>query len=121
MDDVISKWQIKLEKHFKIKNKFLDTILFADDQVLLTSSEDDLQNALFKLNNICKEYSLNISTNKTKVLAFKGTETIRAKIILERKPIEQVNCFNYLGCHISYWKNEDIINKINKFSYIWEF
>lgn len=32
--------------------------------------------------------------------------------------IEQVNNFNYLGCSVSYVKNDDVIKKINKFNYI---
>lgn len=107
-----------LKKHFKIGNTSLDTLLFADDQVLISSSENDAQRALFNLSNISRNFNLNISTKKTKVLAFRGAETIRAKIVLEGKTIEQINSFNYLGCNISYIKNEDIGNKINKFNHV---
>lgn len=119
IDKIVMNWQMDLNEHFKIKkNIFVDTLLFADDQVLISSSENGAQRALFQLNNISKSFSLNISINKTKVLAFRGADTLRAKIVLEGKIIEQINSFNYLGCNISYMKNEDIQNKINKFSYV---
>lgn len=118
IDEIVTKWQMDIKEHFKINNKLLDTLLFADDQVLISSSENGAQRALFQLSNISKHFNLNISINKTKVLAFRGADTIRAKIVLEGKPIEQIHCFNYLGYNISYTKNEDIQNKINKFSYV---
>lgn len=118
IDDAIFHWQTNLDSHFKIQEQILDTLLFADDQVLISSSENDLQKATFQLSNILKNYNLNISTKKTKVLAFKGPDTLRAKIILDGKPIEQVNNFNYLGCNISYFKKEDLFNKLSKFNFI---
>jgi hypothetical protein len=35
-------------------------------------------------------------------VAFKGRDTVRSKIIIANKIIEQVNRFNYLGDLISY-------------------
>ncbi|KAJ4438978.1 hypothetical protein ANN_14932 [Periplaneta americana] len=78
-------------------------------------SEDDLQRALFKLNCIAKEYDLQISTKKTKVMGFKGTTPLRTKIIINNEIIDQVNCFNYLGCMISYDQINDIDRKLSKF------
>jgi hypothetical protein len=55
---------------------------------------------------------MNISTDKTKVMAFKGKEHIRNKIHVYDKPIEQVSSFKYLGYNISYEKDVDISAKI---------
>jgi hypothetical protein len=55
-------------------------MLFADDQVLLTKSEDDLQYSVHKLNKIASEFSVEINTEKTRVMAFRGMEPIRSKI-----------------------------------------
>ena len=65
-----------------------------------------------------EQYNFKISIDKTKILAFRGLDTIRAKIVLKDKILEQVNCFNYLGCNVSYNKNEDLIIKINRFNYM---
>jgi hypothetical protein len=48
------------------KNKQLLTLLFADIQVILSNTEDNLQKAAHKLNQIITEYSLTISVQKTK-------------------------------------------------------
>jgi hypothetical protein len=54
-----------------------DTILWADDQAV-TAETEDLRRALHKPNMICNIYNLNISTVKTKVMSFKGSEHLRA-------------------------------------------
>ena len=42
-------------------------LLFADDQVVITDIEDNLQKAAHKLNQIITEYGLTISVQKKKV------------------------------------------------------
>ena len=37
--------------------------------------------------------------------AFEGPDTVRTKIVIDNKIIEQVNMFNYLGNMISYKKD----------------
>jgi hypothetical protein len=93
----------------------LNALLFADDQIVFVDSEENLQRAVFSLNNIAKEYNLRLSTKKTKVLSFKGVDHIRAKIEISNQILEQVNCFNYLGCTISYVRSEDPEIKLAKF------
>lgn len=115
IDDVTRRWLLHMETIFNRTNTPLNTILFADDQAIFTTTEDDLQRALFKLNWIAKEYDLQISTKKTKVMGFKGTTPLRTKIIINNEIIEQVNCFNYLGCMISYEQINDIDRKLSKF------
>jgi hypothetical protein len=80
-------------------------LLFVDDQVIIAETEDDLQKAVHKLNQIITEHGLTISVQKTKSMAFKGSDPVRTKIIMDNKIIEQVNSFNYLGNMISYEKN----------------
>jgi len=48
------------------KNQQLSTMLFADDQVIVADTEDILQKAVHKLNQIITEYDLTISVQKTK-------------------------------------------------------
>jgi len=49
----------------------LSMLLFADDQVIIADTEDNLQKAMHKLNQIT-EYSLTTSAQETKSMAFKG-------------------------------------------------
>lgn len=115
IDEVIGQWQLALTTDFKINNKILNTILFADDQTIFGDSESDLQLAVHKLNEIAKKFNMTISESKSKVMAFNGKDHMRCKISINGSIIEQVNNFNYLGCNVSYCQKEDINIKLNKF------
>ena len=69
-----------------------------------TDTQDNLQKAAYKLNQIITEYGLTISVQKTKSIAFKGRDTVRTEIVIDNEIIEQVNSFNCLGNMISYEK-----------------
>ena len=90
-------------------------LLFADDQVIISDAEDNLQKAAHKLNQIITEYGLSISVQKTKSMAFKGRDPVQTKNVIDNKIIEQVNLFNSLGNMISYEGELDIDNKLNNF------
>lgn len=119
IDDAVRQWinSIETYTHNLNKTKYVATFLFADDQLIVADSENSLQIASFKLQQIMEKYNLKISTNKTKIMAFCGNEPIRSKIVLNEKPIEQVNCFKFLGCSVSYMGEVDIQQKIEKFNY----
>ena len=72
-------------------------LLFADDQVIISNTEDNLQNAAYKLNQIITEHGLTISVQKIKLTAFKGREPVRSKTAIGNKIIEKVNSFIYLA------------------------
>jgi hypothetical protein len=65
--------------------------LFADGQVIVASTEDELQRAAYVLNNIAVEYNLKISVNKKQVKAIRGKMNVRTKIVINNNIIEQVN------------------------------
>jgi hypothetical protein len=48
----------------------VSTLLFADDQVVIADTEDNLQEAARKLHRLITEYGLTISVQKTKSMAF---------------------------------------------------
>jgi hypothetical protein len=96
IDNIVRQWQSNLTKHCRKNQNFMDTVLFANDPAVITKTGDDLQRSLHKLNLICKEYNLKISTVKAKVMAFKGSEHLRAKIMINCKVIEQTKEFNCL-------------------------
>jgi hypothetical protein len=90
-------------------------MLFADDQVLLAKSDDDLQYSVHNLNKIAYEFSMEINTEKTRVLANRGMEPIRSKIRINNKTLKQQNTFNYLGYNISYEGEKDLNIKAENF------
>jgi hypothetical protein len=115
LDEVIRVWleKLKLSKYFKELN--FNTLLFADDQLIIADTEDNLQRAVYLLNNTSKEYNLEIATKKTKVFGFVGTNHLRTKIVINDKALEQVGQFTYLGCNISYLLSNDVESKLAKF------
>lgn len=118
MNKILEEWKSLEPRGIYLgKNKEIKTILFADDQVLMTSNEDDLQYNVMKLNSILKEYNMEISCNKTKVLAMEGKSMRRAKIVIDGQNIEQVRTFKYLGCSITnYQVNLDLEENLQRYN-----
>jgi hypothetical protein len=73
LDKIIKEWKslkppgIKIDAHTT-----LSTVIFADDQVLIAESENDLQRAVFQLQNILKNYNTEISEGKTRSMVVTG-------------------------------------------------
>jgi len=97
-----SLWLQKLKTSKYFKELIFNTLLFADDQFIISDTEDNLQRAVCLLYNISKEYNLEIATKKMKVFGFVGTDHLRTKIIINDETLEQVSQFTYLGCSIFY-------------------
>jgi hypothetical protein len=70
------------------------------------------------LNQMSKDYNLKISTDKTKIMAFKGKHLVHAKIEVDGSILEQVKQFNYLECELSLDGEPDFDKKINRFQRI---
>ena len=100
------------------KNQQLLMLLFANDQVVISDTKDNLQKATEKLNKIITEHGLPMSAQKRKLVALKECDQVRSKIVIDKKIIEQVNSFPYLGNLMSYEKELDIDNKLNNYSKI---
>jgi hypothetical protein len=66
------------------------TILFPDKQVAVAYLKDALQIYIHKLETITSKYGLKISTRKTKIIAFKGRDPIRRKIVINNNIIEHI-------------------------------
>jgi hypothetical protein len=107
IDKVIKEWQHMIKQNVMMKNLILNTILFVDDQVIVARTEDDMQRAVYALNNVAIKYNLKISVNKTKTMVLKGKVNVRPQIVLNNHIIEQVNSFNYLGYTIAVTNNKD--------------
>jgi len=105
LDEITTEWQKQDITGIKLpKWQQLSMLLFANYQVITADAEDNIQKAAYKLNQIITEYGFKISVQKKKSMAFKGWDTVRTKIVIDNKTIEQVNLFNYLGNTISYEK-----------------
>ena len=79
-------------------NKELSCILWADDLVMFSKTEDGLQNMICKLSDYTKQNGLSINTEKTKCMIFNKTgKFIRRNFNLENTKIETVRQYKYLG------------------------
>jgi hypothetical protein len=104
-----------IKKGIQLNNrKLVNTILYADDQILMATSEDDLPTMAYHLNLIARKYKMTISSTKTKSVAMWGIQ--RVKIVINDNIIEQVTDFKYLGYRISESKSdlEDKLRTYNK-------
>jgi hypothetical protein len=85
----------------------LNTLPFADDQIIPQESGNELQRRSFHVNNICKSYNLKILIMRTKIMVFKRKYPTRTKIAIKDKTLEQVNDFRYLGCDATFQQETD--------------
>lgn len=74
-------------------------ILYADDVCLVADSAENLQLYLDNLDESCRKFGLVISVSKTQILKqpARGTSANETAIYLDRKQLEEVQCFRYLG------------------------
>jgi hypothetical protein len=93
-------------------------LLYADDLILLSESENGLQSCLDNLNSYCNRWKLKINISKTKVIVFsKGKrKTDNLTFYIENKKLEVVGKYKYLGVIVSYNDNlkfaaEQLCNK----------
>ena len=62
-----------IKKGIQLNNrKLVNTVLYADDQILMATSEDGLQTMAYHLNLIARKYKITVSSTKTKSMAMWG-------------------------------------------------
>jgi len=76
----------------------LQSLVLLPDQINIIKGK--LQKSVYILKQMSKDYNLKISTNKTKIMAFKGKHLVRSKIEIDGSILQQVKQFNYLGCEL---------------------
>ena len=78
VDDLIITWKKASNPGIQInKNNHVSTLMYADDIILIQSTEDDLQRVVHQLSQMSRHYNLKISPNKTKVMAHRGKDSYR--------------------------------------------
>ena len=86
-----------IKKGIQLNNrKLVNTVLYADDQILMATSEDELQKMAYQLNLIARKFKMTVSSTKTKSMGMCGNNIQRVKIVINDKIIEQVTEFKYL-------------------------
>jgi hypothetical protein len=82
----------------------------------MVSTEDELQRAVYALNNIATTYNSKISVYKTKAMTMKGKMNVRTKVVINNHIIEHVNSFSCLRYAITVTNNRGFLIKIIRFT-----
>jgi len=82
----------------QIGGRMITNLRYADDIILLATSEAELQQLVDRLDRVSRKYSLLISVDKTKVMASDG---IACRILIQNELREQVDTFPHLGSMIT--------------------
>ena len=100
-----------INKDIQLNNtKLENTILYADDQILMATSEDELQTMAHHLNLITRKYKMTISSTKTKSMAMWGNHIQRLKIAIN----DNTGCptrYRTRNFFNNFTTNEDIATK----------
>ena len=75
---------------------YIDILLYADDLAILASSREELQHKLNVLSVYCKDRSLNVNVNKSKVMVFNSIKSTEP-FMYNNLSIDEVDSFKYLG------------------------
>ena len=78
----------------QIRGRMITNLRYADEIILLATSEAELQGLVDRLDRVSRKYSLLINVDKTKVMASDG---IACRILIQNELLEQVDKFQYLG------------------------
>lgn len=103
MDELITEVK-KVGKGYSLGDKELKIICYADDAVLVSEDEDNLQRMLYQFEKTATKYNMEISVAKSKVLTI-SKEPRRCKLAIYNEPVEQVMSFKYLGVNITSSRN----------------
>ena len=82
--------------------KHISCLLYADDLVLLSESQEGLQNCLNTTWEYCKSWGLEINYTKSNVMIFnKGSRLSNVKFYIDETELEIVHHYKYLGRMLS--------------------
>jgi len=117
INKILLEFKTVIKKGIHLNNrKLVNMILYADNQILMATSEDELQTMAHHLNLIARKYKMTISSTKIKTMAMWGNHIQMVKIVINDNIFEQVTDFKYLGYRISEYGSdlEDKLQTYNK-------
>ena len=79
-----------------------NSISWADDLVLMSTSKEGLQQCLNKLFEYCKRWGLEVNIDKTKTMVFSNKVDKSTTFTFNNAVIENVQVMTYLGFNLSY-------------------
>ena len=85
----------------KLGNLYIGSLLYADDLVIFSESEEGLQNSLTKLERYCKNWKLQVNCDKTQILVFNSKTDNYGPFYIYDQPLKVVHSYKYLGILVS--------------------
>ncbi|KAI5639199.1 reverse transcriptase (RNA-dependent DNA polymerase) domain-containing protein [Phthorimaea operculella] len=86
------------EYGLRMNGLLVKCLLYADDQVILASSAEELQEMVKIMNEALKRKGMKVNVGKTKAMVFEKEEGMtECNIMIEEERVEQVKEFVYLG------------------------
>ena len=81
----------------------LNSLLYADDLIILSRSKTGLQNCLDKLSSFCTSWMMKINPKKTKIMVFQKRARKNADFhfLIDSQIIDVVQEYTYLGTRMS--------------------
>lgn len=114
INEVLKEWLAKCRTmRIHVRYKFLHTLLFSDDQVVIATDEDDINYVIRKLTETYEKWGLIINFDMTKYLAI--GENIEP-LDINGNRIDECRAYKYLGSVMSNKSNnrQDINNRIKQ-------
>ena len=114
INDLVAELK-KLDIGIKINHQVVSLLLYADDLVLITESEQDLQLLLNKLSEWCKKWQIKVNESKSKVMHFrpKRTRATEFKFKYMTRELDMVQFYKYLGVmfdeHLSFQNCAEVL------------
>jgi len=89
---------LKVDYKLGGRGRMITNLLYADDIILLATSEAELQELVDRLDRVSHKCSLLINVDKTMAMASDG---IACGILIQNELLKQVDTFPYLGSLIT--------------------
>ena len=94
----------------------INQLLFADDTALVADSEEKLCRLVSEFGRVCERRRLRVNVGKSKVMrCSRYGNGYRMHVILNGEPLEEVDCFKYLGSQVAADGGcvRDVVHKMN--------
>ena len=81
----------------------INILLYADDIVLFSENEEDLQHLLYIVQNWCEKWRLEVNLSKTNILHIRTKRKLQSIFVFlfNKRPVPYCSFYKYLGCNIN--------------------
>ena len=100
MKYIVREVNESLQGGVQLTSTIVQILLFADNIVMVTEKEEDMQSNLNELKKVMDKWGMKMHWGKTKVMMVSRTEE-ECKLSIEGEDFEQVKKLKYLGAMIS--------------------